>query len=419
MDTSAIKQLLNIIEQQLDWGSADAWQTKDFENLNLLIFERTKVSLSASTLRRLWGRVEYNHLPSTTTLDTMARFAGFENWRTFIKQNKPAEITTVNKTVTAAPIKQKPAWQLKAALIIIAAVATTLIAMYIKKEPVVVAKGVYSFSYKPVTRDIPNSVIFSYDAKAAPTDSVFIQQSWDPKTRTLVDKNHHQHTSVYYRPGSYHAKLVVNNNIVAERPLLLATNGWLGLIAHKPIPVYLNKEEYLSADMMGVSASTIQKNNIEMGPQPPTVEFYNVGNFEAVPLNDFSYSVEIKNNYHDGAAACRFINVGLITDGIPVVFPLSAKGCVSDLNLLDGQNMVSGKSNDFSGFGADLSTWVKISCRSTASKIQYYVNDKLAYESALPNKKMIILGLGYSFQGAGSVRKINLQSAGKVIFQSF
>jgi hypothetical protein len=419
MDTSAIKQLLNIIEQQLDWGSADAWQTKDFENLNLLIFERTKVSLSASTLRRLWGRVEYNHLPSTTTLDTMARFAGFESWRAFTKQNKPAETTASNNTVIPTPIKQKPVWQLKAVIIIVAVAATTLIAMYIKKEPVAAAKGVYSFSYKPVTRDIPNSVIFSYDAKAAPTDSVFIQQSWDPQTRALVDKNHHQHTSVYYRPGSYHAKLVVNNHIVAERPLLLATNGWLGLIAHIPVPVYLNKGEYTAADVMGVTASTIQKNNIAMGPQPPMVEFYNVGNFDAAPLNDFAYSVELKNTYHEGAAACSFINVSLITNGVPVIFRLSSKGCISDLNLLDGQNMVSGKSNDLSGFGADLSAWIKVSCRSSASKIQYYVNDKLAYESPMPSKKMTIVGLGYSFQGAGSVRNINLQSGGKVIFHSF
>ena len=419
MDASAIKQLLNIIEQQLDWGSADAWQTKDFENLNLQILERTKVSLSASTLRRLWGRVEYNHLPSTTTLDTMARFAGFENWRAFTKQNKPAEITTAKTTVYPAPIKQKPAWQLKGVLIIIAAAATTLIAMYIKKEPVATAKGIYTFSYKPVTRDIPNSVIFSYDVKTTSTDSVFIQQSWDPQTRTLVDKNRHQHTSVYYRPGYYHAKLVVNNQVVKESPLLLATNGWLGLIAHKPIPVYLNKDEYMNADMMGITASTIQKNNIVLGPQPPVTEFYNVGNFEAVPLNDFSFSAEIKNNYHEGAAACRFFNVGLITDGVPVVIPLSAKGCVSDLNLLDGQHMVSGKSNDFSGFGADLSTWVKVSCRSSGSKIQYFVNDKLAFESALPNKKTSIVGLGYSVQGAGSVRKIDLQSAGKVVFHAF
>jgi hypothetical protein len=304
-------------------------------------------------------------------------------------------------------------------LITIAIIATTLIAMYIKKEPAPVVASAYTFSYKPVTRDIPNSVIFSYNAKTSPTDSIFIQQSWDPRTRTLVDKNQYQHTSVYYRPGSYHAKLVVNKQIVKELPLLIATNGWLGLIAHQPIPVYLNRAEYINQDMMNLPVATILKKNIELEPQPPMVEFYNVGNFEPVTLADFSFSVEVKNGYYEGAATCRFMEISLITDGVPVIIPLSAKGCVSDLNLLDGNNMVSGKKTDLSGFGTDPGEWIKVTCHSTASKIQYYVNDKLAYESALPHKKLNIVGLGYYFQGTGSVKKIELRQADKVVFQSF
>jgi hypothetical protein len=419
MNTSTIEQLLKIIEQRLDWGEADTWQSKDFENLNLLIFEKTKISLSASTLRRIWGRVEYHHLPSTTTLDTLARFAGFESWRAFARQQKPSEAPSNNTSNLPEQIKQKSTWRLKVVLILIAIIATTLIAMYMKKEPIPVVAGAYTFSYKPVARDIPNSVIFSYNAKTSPTDSVFIQQSWDPRTRTLVDKNQHQHTSVYYRPGSYHAKLVVNNQIVKELPLLIATNGWLGLIAHQPIPVYLNRSEYINQDMISLPVATILKKNIELEPQPPMVEFYNVGNFEPVSLTDFSFSVEVKNGYYEGAATCRFMEIALITDGVPVIIPLSAKGCVSDLNLLDGNNMVSGKKTDLSGFGTDLSAWVKVTCHSTASKIQYYVNDNLAYESALPHKKLNIVGLGYSFQGTGSVKKIELRQADKVIFQSF
>src|ERR1700761_2850986 len=91
MSHSDLKRLLLIIEQQLDWGEPAGWQSKDFEILNQLIFEKTKISLSASTLRRIWGRVEYNHLPSGTTLDTLARFAGFESWRIFSRQKPEVE----------------------------------------------------------------------------------------------------------------------------------------------------------------------------------------------------------------------------------------------------------------------------------------------------------------------------------------
>ncbi|HTK20245.1 MAG TPA: hypothetical protein VL442_12045 [Mucilaginibacter sp.] len=99
MSAADLKCLLAIIEDQLDWGDPSGWQGKDFEILNELILEKTKVSLSASTLRRLWGRVEYNHLPSGTTLDTLARFAGSENWRAFTKRNKDTLVLTASKEV--------------------------------------------------------------------------------------------------------------------------------------------------------------------------------------------------------------------------------------------------------------------------------------------------------------------------------
>src|ERR1700712_4737849 len=105
MSSPDVKQLLTVIEQQLDWGEASGWQGRDFEVLNELILEKTKISLSASTLRRIWGRVEYNHLPSGTTLDTLARFAGFESWRVFSRQKPDVEI--------AQPVVEKPIIRLK------------------------------------------------------------------------------------------------------------------------------------------------------------------------------------------------------------------------------------------------------------------------------------------------------------------
>src|SRR3569833_2045371 len=175
MSAADLKRLLAIIEEQLDWGDPSGWQGKDFEILNELILEKTKVSLSASTLRRLWGRVEYNHLPSGTTLDTLARFAGFENWRIFTRRAASTPITTP-PTAIKIP-KNKGIWR-SAALLITAVAMIGLVAMYVRKPGPV--KGAFSFSSRPVTRGIPNSVIFDYAAKVSPSESVFIQQSWDP-----------------------------------------------------------------------------------------------------------------------------------------------------------------------------------------------------------------------------------------------
>ncbi|MDB5022436.1 MAG: hypothetical protein JWP78_191 [Mucilaginibacter sp.] len=416
MNSQGIKQLLTIIEQQLDWGDATTWQSKDFELLNQLIFEKTKVSLSASTLRRIWGRVEYNHLPSGTTLDTLARFAGFESWRAFSRQN-PGTAQAITENPALGP-KAKAGRAVKIALVILTAVTIAVVSIYAKKTPAPI-KGPYLFNTRPVTRTIPNSVVFTYDVKTNPGDSVFIQQSWDPDTRIPVDKNKHQFTSIYYSPGFYHAKLLVNNKIVKERLLMIPTTGWLGLIEHQPVPVYLDPKDFISRDGMRLPASVITRNNIPFGPQPPAVSYFNVGNFDPVPLKDFSFSAEIRNDYHDGAAACQYVQITLFTDNTPVIIFLSARGCISNLVLLNGRYYESGKNNDLSGFGADLSQWVKVSCRSIPGKIQYFVNDKLVYQSTLPLYNENIVGMGYGFQGTGSVKNIELKTSNKLAFKAF
>jgi hypothetical protein len=426
MSAADLKRLLAIIEEQLDWGDPSGWQGKDFEILNELILEKTKVSLSASTLRRLWGRVEYNHLPSTTTLDILARFAGFESWRAFTKRNKDTLVLTASKEVVSEEVAEHPvntsanknSWFFKTVLIVAGAIVVSLLGIYGKRTPTD-PKGPIVFNIKPVTRSIPNSVIFTYEVKTNPGDSVFIQQSWDPDTRVSVDKNKHQFTSVYYVPGFYHAKLLVNNKVVKERLLMIPTNGWFGLIVSHPVPVYLDSTEFLSSNELQVARSTIIKHNIPIEPQPPAVDFCNVGNFEPVPLKDFSFSSEVRNDLHEGAAACQFIQIILFTDYRPVIVQLSAKGCVSELRLLNGGYFISGKDNDLSGFGTDLSKWVKVGCKSVENKIQYFINDKMVYESPRPLYNENIIGVGYFFQGTGSVKGVKLNKGNKTVFEAF
>jgi hypothetical protein len=303
--------------------------------------------------------------------------------------------------------------------VLIAIAAISLVSMHVKKAGKASAPGAFSFGSRPVTRGIPNSVIFDYDARIDPSDSLSIQQSWDPATHSALDKSKHQFTSVYYRPGFYHAKLLVNNKVVKEHLLMIPTNGWLGLIANQPIPVYLDSMEFIHRDMLEAGVAVINQKNIPLEPQPPTVEYYNVGNFEPVSLKNFSFTTMVKNDFRDGAATCGYMHILLFTDNSPVIIPLSAKGCVSDLRLLDGRYFISGKTNDLSGFGADLSQWVKITCRSIPGKIQYLVNDKLVFESELPIYNENIIGIGYQFQGTGSVKHVALKKGDAMVFKAF
>jgi len=420
--TLELTLLLKQIEKKLAWGESATWNTEDFENLHQLILQETGVSLSNSTLRRVWGKVEYAHLPSTTTLNTLAKFAGYENWRDFLKQqeekNAPAA-PPVEELHFKQPSKSAIPW-FKIISIGILIVVIGLVSIFaFKKAPKPVSTNDYSFSSRAVTREIPNSVVFTYDAAASPSDSVFIQQSWDNRKRALVEKNIHTHTSIYYEPGFYKAKLIVDNQVVKEHELLIPTNGWLAMIDNKPVPVYLKNNEFMAGEIMQAPLAVIQKNNVPLEPKPPVIKYYNVGNFSPVAVNNFSFSADLKNEYKDGAAACQLIEILLITNGNPIIIPLSAKGCSSELNLLSVDKMISGKKADLSGFGADFTQWVHLSCKSTVNSVQYFVNDKLAYECPLPATPVNIVGLEFAFQGTGAVKNILLESKGTEVFHAF
>ncbi|GAB3698920.1 hypothetical protein GCM10027592_24450 [Spirosoma flavus] len=409
-----------LIEQKLDWGASETWISADFDNLQQRILDETGVSLSASTLRRIWGRVDYQHMPSGTTLNTLAQFAGYADWRQFVRSQE----VRIESPISVESIVEKPAqrsinWQrlgwIAGVIIVIALMG---ILAFEQKHPQI--DGVqYRFSSKPLTRTIPNSVVFTYDASASPTDSVYIQQSWDQTRRDVVGKDGHTHTSMYYEPGFYRAKLIVGHEVVKEHSLLIPTNGWLATINEKPVPIYLKPAEFLGQKQLRVPITTIREKNVTLQPEAPLVKYFNVGNFNPVPVTDFAFSCDVKNEYDEGAAACQLSWIVLMTNDMPITIPLSTKGCVSELMLMDGARSVSGKNTDLSGLGVDFTNWVHVACHSDGKKLYYTINDKVVYSASLPTKKTEIVGLVYGFRGTGAVKGVTLTSGGKKVFGDF
>lgn len=55
----------------------------EFNNLSLLIKNKTQQEISLSSMKRIWGYVEYINFPSKNTLNILSRFNGFANWEDF------------------------------------------------------------------------------------------------------------------------------------------------------------------------------------------------------------------------------------------------------------------------------------------------------------------------------------------------
>ena len=278
-------QLVDEIIAQVGWGPVSTWQGGDFRKLSQLIFEKTHINISESTLRRLFGKSDYPHDPNETTLNTLAVFAGYTSWRDF-------RASQTKEPSTKFALRKEFVFAASAIL----GLAIIIIAIFYhfagKPTPSI---GQYDFSSKAATRAIPNSVIFRYKAPAK-TAQLYIQQSWDNNTRAKVASNGDTYTSVYYRPGFYEAKLIAGDHIVEEHPLIIPTAGWLGLIYCKPMPYYLKQGEFTRQDRYEVTAQSFADRGFKLNHDLLRAELYNVGNFNPVPVADADFTAMIKTD---------------------------------------------------------------------------------------------------------------------------
>ena len=82
-----MRQVKRLFEEKTGWGDSDLWSNQDFLELSEMIFDETGNSLSHVTLKRIWGKVRYESLPHTSTLNTIVQFLGYRSWREFCVKN--------------------------------------------------------------------------------------------------------------------------------------------------------------------------------------------------------------------------------------------------------------------------------------------------------------------------------------------
>lgn len=403
---SLLLKCRELIENKLGWGSGTSWQSQDFENLSNRIFEETNVMLSASTLKRIWGKVQYNSTPNLSTLDTLARFADFLNWRSFTNSLMEAS------ELTTSAARKKYTLSRIVGIVLFIAVCILLIGFAFLKQPV--KKLTYnhiSFSSSPVTFGVPNTVVFKYDASNSNADSVFIQQSWDPKRRFKVDKNHHEYTSTYYMPGYYRAKLVLNDSVVREHDVLIESTDWMGLFYREPIPVYLPENIFNHGDWLGITESDLKSDQLDYHAQAPVFILTHVNKSFNVSSKNFTLDLELQNTYNQASTPCKQTNIMLLgTEGV-ITIPLSAPGCVGELKLRLGENLIEGTTNDLSAFGVDFQKPVQLRCVSRLNNIRIDLNGNTVYEGAFDKGIGKVIGARISFQGTGYIKSFKLNNA--------
>ncbi|HMJ70864.1 MAG TPA: hypothetical protein VK508_18305 [Cyclobacteriaceae bacterium] len=413
------------IEQILNWGDSTLWTNSDFELLSDKIFEKTTIRLSISTLKRIWGKVKYDNSPTAATLNALANFLGYASWRDFeSEQNKAAAVAKATASpvtgdqegpasVESTPKRSNRVLVRALTMIALLAASAVVVLLLVKgRSPHRFDPKLAVFNLREISDDLPNSVVFEYDVSAYDADSAFIQQSWDPNRRERVSLEGKQHTSIYYQPGYFQAKLIVNDTIVKEDVVWVKTKGWRGIIEGEPVPIYVSEADIRVNNRLTYTSKLLREKTGSPVFNQRGATFQNVQDF-GVSLNSFDFEASMRNTSTPEESICRRVVFTLLTTGGAIIMPISTKGCISELGVLTPDGFTSGKDNDLSAFGVDFDTMQKFKISLHDSVLTADLNDKVIFTKKSKNIGGKVVGIRIAFEGAGEVDYVRLN--GQVI----
>lgn len=390
-----IKRLQKELENYLKWGKSLQWHSSMFGELSDNIFEKCQIMLSPTTLKRFFGVVNHEGVPSVSTLDALSRFIGFENWRTFKYSKKRKKIIFLSNTFRKS---------LYVSIGFLIAITAIILIGNNRPFDTKIVETV-TFSSRVLTNSYPNSVVFDFDLKNIRTDSIYIQQYWDATKTIIVDKDQKQATGIYYFPGYFRAKLMIDGQLVKEHDLFLRSNGWMGTIEYKPVPKYFVPIATSDA-ILSYPKELIE--DIENSSEPLSSIFHYINDLGNVSGDDFTLKASIRTTFNEKWAVCQSSNIYIIGTKGAMIIPFSMIGCSSDNFLLLNDVSLSGKKHDLSAFGTNLSSFTDIRVEVKNRLVTIYIEGKEVYQKRYNESMGKIVGTRFKFLGLGEVMSYSL-----------
>ena len=397
--------LIKNILTDLAWGPVENWNNYDFDRLSELIYEKTDTRLSSVTLKRVLGKLKYDSQPSAHTLNTLAQFKGYQDWRDFSSQTKP--ISSPKQDHPPKPFWSRfPIYGFGIGIGIILVIAITIATS--SNEVATLRAEDFKFDNIKVGSGLPSSVIFRYDAsKASSGSTVEIQQSWDERRSIPVSKGDSIHTSIYYYPGFYEAKLIIDDKVVQRDQVFIPSIDWISMVEQEPTPMYVSTNISKQGDSLGTSPDFIKENGFQLQSESVWTNYSLVRKFP-VFSDEFTFSASLKNAALGGVNICKKIELILLFEGEPIIIPLALEGCVADLYLFVPGSMDEDKSEDLSMFGIPTENWVPIQVVSQKETLSIAIAGQVVKTLAFTPPPSRFIGCQLRFEGTGWVKEVQL-----------
>jgi hypothetical protein len=403
-----------LIEKKFNQGSYSGWTNGDYEKLSELISEEIKEYISSSSLKRIFGKVNYSSEPSISTLSILAKYAGYKDWYDLVNQSSSVA------SKVAQPGKRKLILPLKFLLPLSIAVLAGIYFSLFKEEQLE-----HTLSFHTSKSIAPSNVIFDYDISKMSSDSVFLDfndhfardnreniKSLSKKNKTI--------THTYMVSGVYHPILIADKQPIDTLTVCVYSDGWEYLIAR-----YLaNSKEFYP-----VSSASVQKKNGVLTIPPSEIYKYTkdtISNYwiKYRYIKDFKLKAEKMTFKLKGRSISSFKNncnefdVWILGSNNNIIFKIFDPGCGGEFSKVQlGTKILDGNFNDLSAFGHSLSVWREISLKVLDKKASILIDGKVIYEGKIEGEIGSLQGMVLHTKGSAEFDYVSLEADGKVLLK--
>lgn len=414
-----IEKCRTLIEHKFNKGTYGQWTNSDYELLSTHISEEVKEYISASSLKRIFGKVSYSSEPSISTLNILARYIGFENWYQFVnKQSK-------DEPVEQPQVKRKNMFLILPGIFFLCVAIAGIVFYFTSASP---EKYSYKLSFRVSKLTAPSNVVFEYDISEIKNKIVqidfndhFARDERENKKVLAPDKKTITHT--YLVSGVYHPILLVNNKPLDTLTVCVYSDGWEYLIAKYTA----NSKEFFPVSSTSVSTKggilTIPSSELFRYAQDTVSDFWIKYRY----LKNFGFkpskmSFELKaRSISKFKNRCNELDIWIIGKKNNLVFKIFDPGCGGEFSKVQlGTKLVDGNYNDLSAFGHSLANWRKIRLDVNKGEAIISIDGKEIYKNSIEGDLGELTGFVLHSKGGAEFDYIHLDADGKeLVYEDF
>lgn len=422
MEDSYLRKLLGQVILKINQGDPEDWNITCFSNLSNELYKASKIRISHSTLKRLFGRKKtykdfYN--PQPATKNSLSKYLGFEDWDTFkvgqpIFKDNPVEeqpIIVKDPIIDRDPIIIPKSSFAKffvpfCMIFLIVTVGTIVFFWGEGKE-----KTSFLFTATKTPGEGTLSIHLKYDASSLP-DSTYIDFGDNDRFYRSPQKGKVSH--YYHETGYYPVQLRNDDYSYKTIGMFCETNDWSCKYITRDKKIYRGNCKSGLQSGLYLSPDTIIKNGIDYN-EVDWVNYHSIGTME-VDGDDFSFQTSIQNSFSTGAIASYETLV--ILGGETGYFQLEIlkPGSFYWAEMHFGEKHIWGRNEDFAFLQRDMLKPHTLSLEVKNQKAVYFIDGKKVFETTYTQPIGKIKGLVYIFRGSGKVYSYQFKnSGGKII----